>query len=138
LAVASLFAGVAAAFVGTFLFISFVALWDASHRSDGLAGALMMIPIGATFLTLFGFWIALPLTVPAALILGQLSPPLERLLAPGDLCWVQYGSAAGVGFSVMLALGSLVGGGPETVFVGIAGSLAGLAAVRTFRRFCYA
>ena len=54
LAVASLFAGVAAAFVGTFLSVVFAALWDASHRSDGLVGAAMMIPVGAAFLTLFG------------------------------------------------------------------------------------
>ena len=137
LTVASLFAGVAAAFVGVFLFLTLSNLWEAFAYSDQPALGHMMIPIGAFFLSLFGFWIALPLTLPPALILAHLSPALERLLSPADLCWVQYCSGAGAGFSVMFALGSLVEAGEDTLLASLSGMLAGLVAVRTFRRFCY-
>ncbi len=86
LTIGSLFAAVAAAFAGMFLFLTSSILWDAFARSD--PSGLLMVPFGTFFPTLFGFWIALPLTVPPALILAHLSPPLERLLSPADLRWV--------------------------------------------------
>lgn len=138
LTIASLFAAVAAAFAGVFLFLTLAILWDAFARSDASGLGYLMVPVGAFFLSLFGFWIALPLTLPLALLLAHLSPSLERLLPPSDLRWVQYGSGAGSGFSVMLALGFLVEGGEDTVIASLAGMLAGLVAVRTFRRFVYA
>lgn len=136
--VASLFAAVAAAFAGVFLFLTMGILWDAYSRSDESGLAYMMVPVGTLFLTIFSFWIALPLTLPAALILAHLSPSLERLLTPAELRWVQYGSGSGAGFSVMLALGLLVEGGEGTVIASLAGMFAGLVAVRNFRRFVYA
>ena len=138
LTIASLFAAVAAAFAGMFLYLTSAILWDAFAHSDASGLGYMMVPVGTFFLSLFGFWIALPLTLPPALLIAHLSPSLERLLAPADLLWVQYGSGAGAGFSVMLALGFLVQGGEDIVIASLAGMLAGLVAVRTFRRFVYA
>ncbi|HEY5722158.1 MAG TPA: hypothetical protein VIT45_07535 [Allosphingosinicella sp.] len=136
LTLACLLAGVVAAYVGTVLLLTFNMWWDAFGRSEGI-GTFPMILVGTSAVSLFGFWFALPLTLPAALILGHLAPLLEQAVGPSELRWVQYGSGAGAGFGVMLGLGLLLGDGERAALTSLAGMFAGLAAVRTFRRFHY-
>lgn len=134
--IGSLFAAVSAAFAGTFLILAMLKLTEA-FAMEGTASQLPMIVIGTLGLTLLGFWFALPLTLPAALILGHLSPWLERQFGPHDLRWVQYALGAGAGGSIMLALGFLVDDMLGAAIGAGAGFFAGMAAAGTFRRFCY-
>lgn len=136
LTLACLPAGLVAAYVGTVLLLTFIMWRDAFGASEAI-GTFPMILIGASAISLFAFWFALPLTLPAALILGHLAPLLERAVGPSELRWIQYGAGAGAGFTVMLGLGLLLGDGERAALMSLAGMFGGLAAVRTFRRFHY-
>ena len=137
LTIASLFAAIASAFTGLFLFLTVGILWDAFAHSNAPGLEYAIVPVGTFFISLFWFWVFLPLTLPPALIIAHLTPPLERLLSRSELCSVQYGAGAGAGFSLMLGLGCLIDR-ELAAQASVAGMFAGLVAIRTFRRFVYA